>query len=127
MRESSKKSQGGLYNMPQNPTLPPKSPRSGVTFHCYFDSGHDYQCCELTLNHEVIKEGTPFCGTIFFVDSLTCLNNCPNFKCFFDKMAVICPDFKWFLNPAVVARFVKASFFHSVNSAPSAKGGSNPF
>ena len=31
-RESSTKSQDGLYNMPQNPTLPPKSPRSGVTF-----------------------------------------------------------------------------------------------
>ena len=34
-------------------------------------------------------------------------------------MAVICPDFKWFLNPAVVAWFVKASVFYSVNSAPS--------
>ena len=30
--ENSTKSQGGLYNMPQNPTLPPKWPRSGVTF-----------------------------------------------------------------------------------------------
>ena len=28
--------------------------------------------------------------------------------------------------PAVVAWMVKASVFHSVNSAPSAKGGSNP-
>ena len=26
------KGKGELYNMPQNPTLPPKSPRSGVTF-----------------------------------------------------------------------------------------------
>ena len=30
------------------------------------------------------------------------------------------------LSPAVVAWFVKASVFHSVNSAPSANGGSNP-
>ena len=29
-------------------------------------------------------------------------------------------------NPAMVAWFVKASVFHSVNSAPSANGGSNP-
>ena len=29
-------------------------------------------------------------------------------------------------SPAVVARFVKASVFYSVNSAPSANGGSNP-
>ena len=29
-------------------------------------------------------------------------------------------------SPAVVAWFVKASVFHSVNSAPSANGGSNP-
>ena len=29
-------------------------------------------------------------------------------------------------DPAVVAWFVKASVFHSVNSAPSANGGSNP-
>ena len=28
--------------------------------------------------------------------------------------------------PAVVAWFAKASVFHSVNSAPSANGGSNP-
>ena len=32
-REASTKGKGGLYNMPQNPTLPPKWPRSGVTFH----------------------------------------------------------------------------------------------
>ena len=31
-----------------------------------------------------------------------------------------------FFCPAVVAWFVKASVFHSVNSAPSANGGSNP-
>ena len=30
------KGKGECYNMPQNPTLPPKSPRSGVTFH-YFN------------------------------------------------------------------------------------------
>ena len=28
------KGKGELYNMPQYPTLPPKLPRSGVTFHC---------------------------------------------------------------------------------------------
>ena len=33
---------------------------------------------------------------------------------------------KWQDSPAVVAWFVKASVFHSVNSAPSANGGSNP-
>ena len=27
------KGKGELYNMPQYPTIPPKSPRSGVTFH----------------------------------------------------------------------------------------------
>ena len=32
-RENSTKGKGGLYNMPQNPSLPPKWPRSGVTFH----------------------------------------------------------------------------------------------
>ena len=30
-RENSTKGKGGLYNMPQNPTLPPKWPRSGIT------------------------------------------------------------------------------------------------
>ena len=32
-REGSTKGKGGLYKMPQIPTLPPKWPRSGVTFH----------------------------------------------------------------------------------------------
>ena len=32
-REQSTKGKGGLYKMPQTPTLPPKWPRSGVTFH----------------------------------------------------------------------------------------------
>ena len=36
-----------------------------------------------------------------------------------------CP-FKSKFRPAVVAWFVKASVFHSVNSAPSVNGGSNP-
>ena len=31
--EDSTKGKGGLYNMQQYPTLPPKWPRSGVTFH----------------------------------------------------------------------------------------------
>ena len=31
-REGSTKGKGGLYKMPQNPTLTPKWPRSGVTF-----------------------------------------------------------------------------------------------
>ena len=33
VREGSTKGKGGLYKMPQIPTLPPKGPRSGVTFH----------------------------------------------------------------------------------------------
>ena len=32
-REGSTKGKGGLYKMPQIPTLPPKWPRSGATFH----------------------------------------------------------------------------------------------
>ena len=33
-KERSTKGKGGLYKMPQIPTLPPKWPRSGVTVHC---------------------------------------------------------------------------------------------
>ena len=33
VREGSTKGKGGLYKMPQIPTIPPKWPRSGVTFH----------------------------------------------------------------------------------------------
>ena len=33
VREGSTKGKGGLYKMPQIPTLPPKWPRSGITFH----------------------------------------------------------------------------------------------
>ena len=32
-REGSTKGKGGLYKMPQIPALPPKCPRSGITFH----------------------------------------------------------------------------------------------
>ena len=38
-REGSTKGKGGLYKMPQIPTLPPKWPRSGATFH-FMPSAH---------------------------------------------------------------------------------------
>ena len=42
------------------------------------------------------------------------------------QLLVKCYYNKWLSRPAAVAWFVKASVFHSVNSAPSANGGSNP-
>ena len=40
--------------------------------------------------------------------------------------SIISKQIKLFPGPAVVAWFIKASVFHSVNSAPSVNGGSNP-
>ena len=59
-----------------------------------------------------------------------------NFFCIFAQMKLLGSErriqnaklvlYKSIKYPAVVAWFIKASVFHSVKSAPSANGGSNP-
>ena len=53
-REESTKGKGGLYEMPQIPTLPPKWPRSGVTFHYSFNKILLSNMCLRVIWHIII-------------------------------------------------------------------------